>query len=104
ALCVQDKGLGIAPEHVPHLFDKFYRAQWNQADSGSGTGLGLAIARALVEAQGGRIWVESKVGEGTTFYFTLPVLAVEGEDGIAQSPDGPGTVPPIPTTAASPTK
>ncbi len=79
---VADNGIGIAPEHLPHLFDKFYRAQWHQADSGSGsgsgTGLGLAIARALVEAQGGRIWVESTPGEGATFYFTLPTLALDG--------------------------
>lgn len=79
-LRVQDNGIGIAPEHIPQLFDKFYRAQWNQADSGSGTGLGLAIARALVDAQGGRIWVESKLGEGTTFFFTLPTLLVEHEE------------------------
>lgn len=100
---VQDRGIGIAPEHVPHLFDKFYRAQWNQADSGSGTGLGLAIARALVEAQGGRIWVESKVGEGTTFYFTLPTLTVEGEDGALPSANGSGAAPPASKPAASAT-
>ena len=102
-LCVQDKGIGIAPEHVPYLFDKFYRAQWNQADSGSGTGLGLAIARALVEAQGGRIWVESKVGEGTTFYFTLPTLRVEGEDSPPPSANGSGAVTPVSKPAASAT-
>jgi signal transduction histidine kinase len=96
-LCVQDKGIGIAPEHMPHLFDKFYRAQWNQADSGSGTGLGLAIARALVEAQGGRIWVESKLGEGTTFYFTIPVLTMDNDDGSAPSTDGSGTAPDVST-------
>lgn len=101
-LCVQDRGIGIAPEHVPHLFDKFYRAQWNQADSGSGTGLGLAIARALVEAQGGRIWVESKVGEGTTFYFTLPILAVEDEDGASPAANGSTIAPPTSSTASSP--
>jgi signal transduction histidine kinase len=83
-LCVQDNGIGIAPEHMPYLFDKFYRAQWNQADSGSGTGLGLAIA------QGGRIWVESKVGEGTSFFFTVPILSVESEDGASHSPNGSG--------------
>ncbi|HEY0068943.1 MAG TPA: ATP-binding protein, partial [Chloroflexia bacterium] len=102
-LCVQDKGIGIAPEHMPHLFDKFYRAQWNQADSGSGTGLGLAIARALVEAQGGRIWVESKLGEGTSFYFTIPVLTMDNDDGSAPSTDGSGTTPPF-LTATTPGK
>lgn len=79
---VADNGIGIAPEHLPHLFDKFYRAQWNQADSGTGTGLGLAIARALVEAQGGRIWVESSLGEGAAFYFTLPALALDGSEAV----------------------
>lgn len=72
-LWVEDKGKGIAPEHLPHLFDKFYRVEEGR---GAGTGLGLAIAKALVEAQGGRIWVESKPGEGTTFYFTLPALVL----------------------------
>lgn len=79
-LMVEDNGAGIAPEHLPHLFTKFYRAVPSTSDGNSGTGLGLAIARALVEAQGGRIWVESTPGEGTTFCFTLPTVALgEGE-------------------------
>jgi signal transduction histidine kinase len=67
---VQDTGPGIPPEHVAHLFDKFWQAQ--PADH-RGAGLGLAIARGLVEAQGGKIWVESKAGAGSTFAFTVPV-------------------------------
>jgi signal transduction histidine kinase len=78
-LFVRDKGKGIAPEHLPHLFDKFYRIEGGK--EGKGTGLGLAIAKALVEAQGGRIWVESCPGEGATFYFTLPALVLHGEGG-----------------------
>jgi signal transduction histidine kinase len=70
-LAVQDNGTGIPPKDVPHLFDKFYRAE--KTGRVPGTGIGLAIAKGLVEAHGGRIWVESRVGEGTTFRFTLPV-------------------------------
>lgn len=79
-LSVVDDGVGIAPEHLPHLFDKFYRAGNDRGVGESGTGLGLAIAKKLVDAQGGRIWVESKLGEGTTFYFTLPALVLDGEE------------------------
>jgi signal transduction histidine kinase len=79
-LSVVDDGVGIAPEHLPHLFDKFYRAGKDAGIGESGTGLGLAIAKKLVDAQGGRIWVESKLGEGTTFYFTLPALVLDGEE------------------------
>jgi two-component system, OmpR family, sensor histidine kinase VicK len=65
---VQDSGPGIDPEHVPHLFDRFYRANTRA----SGLGLGLYISRILVEAHGGRIWVESRPGQGSTFTIGLP--------------------------------
>jgi PAS domain S-box-containing protein len=67
---VTDSGPGIPPEQVAHLFTRFW-----QADSGDrrGIGLGLSIARAIVEAHGGQIWVESQPGAGATFYFTLPL-------------------------------
>jgi two-component system phosphate regulon sensor histidine kinase PhoR len=68
---VSDTGIGIAGEDQPRIFERFYKADRSRASSG--TGLGLAIARHLVEAHGGRIWVESKVGEGSSFYFTIPV-------------------------------
>lgn len=80
-LSVRDDGIGISAEHLPHLFDKFYRVETGQGDAGAGTGLGLAICKALVEAHGGRIWVESKPGEGTTFFFTLPALIMDDMDG-----------------------
>jgi signal transduction histidine kinase len=71
-ITVRDTGAGISPEQLPHIFDKFYQAD-NQAQAATkGTGLGLAIAKEIVEAHGGRITVESAVGEGTTFVVVLP--------------------------------
>jgi two-component system sensor histidine kinase KdpD len=78
-VAVSDTGPGIPPNQLPRLFDKFYRADPSGRIPGSG--IGLAIARGLVEAHGGRIWVESRVGEGTTFRFTLPLA--ERESGSA---------------------
>jgi signal transduction histidine kinase len=67
-VAVVDTGPGIAPEQLPHIFGRFW--QGKRSDR-RGLGLGLAIAKAIVEAHGGRIWVESTVGEGSTFYFTV---------------------------------
>lgn len=66
-LTVHDTGLGIPPEDIPHLFQKFYRVDTSQTQNIGGTGLGLYLCRRLVEAMGGRIWVDSKLGEGSTF-------------------------------------
>jgi two-component system phosphate regulon sensor histidine kinase PhoR len=71
---VQDTGVGIPAEDLPRIFERFYKA--DQARTGGGTGLGLAIAKHVVQGHGGRIWAESVEGQGSTFYFTLPV-AVE---------------------------
>jgi signal transduction histidine kinase len=68
-ISVTDSGVGIKPESLPHLFDRYWQAS---AGDQRGLGLGLAIARGIVEAHGGRIWAESKVGLGSTFFFTLP--------------------------------
>jgi signal transduction histidine kinase len=74
-ITVSDTGAGISPEQLPHIFDKFFMGD-NQAQAATkGTGLGLAIAREIVEAHGGEIVVESRVGEGTTFVVTLSVEA-----------------------------
>ncbi|MDQ3997322.1 MAG: ATP-binding protein [Gemmatimonadota bacterium] len=68
-LAVIDTGPGIPPDQLPHVFGRFWQARTSDA---RGIGLGLAIARGIVEAHRGRIWVESRPGEGSTFYFTLP--------------------------------
>jgi signal transduction histidine kinase len=66
---VIDTGPGIPPEQMPHIFGRFWQAR---SSDRRGIGLGLAIAKGIVEAHNGRIWVESQVGFGSTFYFTLP--------------------------------
>jgi PAS domain S-box-containing protein len=71
-LWVTDEGIGIAPEHMTALFEKFYRVDNAETRSIGGTGLGLALTKQMVNAHGGRIWVESDLGHGTTFYVTLP--------------------------------
>jgi signal transduction histidine kinase len=65
---VVDTGPGISAEELPHVFDRYYQAQRRNRD---GIGLGLSIAKGIVEAHGGRIWVESEEGKGSTFSFTL---------------------------------
>jgi signal transduction histidine kinase len=69
---VADQGVGISPENLIPLFEKFYRVKSTEGFHISGTGLGLPVARSIVEAHGGRIWAESQEGEGTTMYFSLP--------------------------------
>jgi signal transduction histidine kinase len=71
---VKDTGIGIAAEHLSYVFDRFYRADRSRARVSGGSGIGLTIAKHLVEAHGGRIWVESPgEGKGSSFSFTLPV-------------------------------
>jgi len=67
---VKDQGPGIAPEDLPHLFEIYYRGA--EAEKERGFGLGLATVKRIIDAHGGRIWVESHPGAGSTFYFTLP--------------------------------
>lgn len=69
---VKDSGVGIPPEDLPRIFERFYKAP--NTEKAAGTGLGLSIAKHLVEAHGGRIWAETKVGRGSTFKFTIPVI------------------------------
>jgi signal transduction histidine kinase len=71
---VRDNGPGISPEDMPHLFERFWRSS---GTSERGTGLGLNIVKSLVEAHGGTVWVESQLGAGSTFFFTLPIAESE---------------------------
>ena len=72
-ITVSDTGEGISPDDLPYVFDRFYRADKSRSRSSGGSGIGLAIVKQLVEAHGGKVWVESQPGRGTTFGFTLPV-------------------------------
>jgi two-component system sensor histidine kinase BaeS len=69
---VADTGEGIAPEDLPHVFEQFFRGEKSRSRETGGAGLGLAIARRIIEAHGGHIWVESQVGHGARFNFILP--------------------------------
>jgi len=69
---IADQGVGISPEDLIPLFEKYFRVKSPTGYHVAGTGLGLPVARAIVEAHGGRIWAESKVRQGTTLYFSLP--------------------------------
>jgi two-component system sensor histidine kinase VicK len=76
-LYIRDQGHGIPPEDIPHLFQKFYRVDNSATRTIGGTGLGLFICRKIVELYHGRIWVESTIGEGSTFYINLPRLTTQ---------------------------
>jgi signal transduction histidine kinase len=89
---VSDTGSGIAPENVPHLFDRFWQA--TRSDR-RGIGLGLSIVKALVEAHGGHMAVESTPGHGTTFAFSIPVAAPDGAaERTGDRPGAPAGLPP----------
>jgi signal transduction histidine kinase len=83
---VTDTGSGISAENLPHLFDRFWQARKAER---RGAGLGLPIVKGLVEAHGGRIWVESQPGQGSTFFFTLPTAQQAEAGGAAPAPRGP---------------
>jgi signal transduction histidine kinase len=72
-LSVEDEGVGIDPKHLPHIFDRFYRADRSRTRATGGSGLGLAIARQIIEAHGGRVKIKSVLDRGTLVTFTLPI-------------------------------
>ncbi len=74
-VAVHDTGVGIPEEALSRIFERFYKA--DRARSSEGTGLGLAIAKHVVQAHSGRIWAESTEGQGSTFYFSLPIALGE---------------------------
>jgi signal transduction histidine kinase len=94
-LTVRDAGIGIPVEHLPHIFERFYRVDRSRTRNTGGTGLGLAIARAVVEAYGGQISVTSELHHGTCFYVRMPLQSGADHDGPYTEIDG---------TAGSPTK
>jgi signal transduction histidine kinase/CheY-like chemotaxis protein len=75
---VRDTGPGIAPDHIPSLFERFSQADESEVRKHGGTGLGLAIAKQLTDLMGGRIWVESRLGQGSTFHVEVPLPLAEG--------------------------
>lgn len=83
---VEDTGPGIPPEHMPFVFERFYRVDAARARDDGGTGIGLTIVRSVVEAHGGRIWIEQGAAGGAAFVFTLPLADVPGRDAGVPSP------------------
>lgn len=92
-LFVRDQGSGIPPQDLPYIFERFYRVDKSRSREGGGTGLGLAITKQIIEHHGGRIWAESELNRGTTFFFTLPIFP---------SPQSGGEVAPAPGPAPRP--
>lgn len=80
-LAVSDQGMGIPKEHLPKMFQRFHRVDNRDTREIGGTGIGLYLVKAFVEQHHGKIWIESEVGKGSTFYFTLPTDYPEEEDG-----------------------
>lgn len=87
---IRDTGIGIAPEHLERVFNRFYQAEASLTRSQGGAGLGLAIARSLIEAQAGQIGVESQPEVGSTFWMTLPLAAAASPGDRGADTHGPG--------------
>ena len=77
---ISDNGVGIAEKDLPHIFDRFYRADASRNSKKGGSGLGLAIAKKIIEDHGGMIWADSKEGQGTSTGFTLKKVMEEAKN------------------------
>ena len=87
-ISVKDQGMGVAPEETRYVFDKFYRGTHAAGTPTSGTGMGLAITRGIIEAHAGRIWVDSRFGQGATFSFAIPAESKKVEASIVPAENG----------------
>ena len=88
-ITVRDDGPGIGADHLPHVFERFYRVDGSRARETGGAGLGLAIVKQLVSVQRGRVWVDSRPGQGATFGFTVPKAVTSGSAGATDRPGHP---------------
>jgi signal transduction histidine kinase len=102
-LFVRDTGNGIPAEDIPHLFQKFYRVDNSATRTIGGTGLGLFICRKIVELYSGRIWVESVIEKGSTFYINLPRLSTQKAEQLKQEVASASVTTPSTTTAPTST-
>jgi signal transduction histidine kinase len=89
---VTDTGIGIAPLDLPRLFERFYRSARREANTQRGTGLGLAIVKSIIERHGGRVWVESQLGKGSTFFMVMPYSVKRGENSKVELTNSEETV------------
>ncbi len=92
---VRDTGPGIPADDLPHLFQKFYRVDNSATRIIGGTGLGLFICRKIIELYNGRIWVESKVGEGSSFFINLPRLQTKQAGQLQEAADSSTELKPV---------
>jgi signal transduction histidine kinase len=79
-ICICDHGIGIANEHLEHIFERFYRIDTRLVREVNGLGVGLTICKSIIEMHGGHIWVESQVGQGSTFHLWFPVYRPSAEN------------------------
>ena len=98
-LYVRDTGAGIAADDIPHLFQKFYRVDSSATRTTNGTGLGLFICRKIIELYNGRIWVESELGKGSTFYINLPRIDNDKAAQLMAEAEGKNPAVTTPTTS-----